>query len=220
MPYLHRPLHVDRLLAEAHVQLAASAEALDRVAHGVLVLSAAGRLLFANRAGQAILTSCDGLTFEGNRLRSTRPQDTATLAAAIAEAVRSTQGEGLGSAAVVTLGRPSGRRPLVVAVSPVAARPVLLDIDRPAAVVFVTDPDRAVLPDEALIRQALGLTPAEARLARLLAEGIDLDQAAARLRLTIHTARSRLKAIFHKTGTHRQVELVRLVLTSTSGAQM
>jgi DNA-binding CsgD family transcriptional regulator len=219
MPHLQRALELHRRLADADVQLTARADALDRVSHGVLVLSAAGRLVFANRAGEAILRDRDGLSFERGALQAARPQDTTRLHAAIAAAVATSQGTGLGAGGVVVLGRPSGRRALMLVVSPVAAGAMLMDIDPPAAVVFVTDPDRASLPDERVIGEALGLTPAEARLARLLAEGVDLEQAARRLTLTVQTARTRLKAIFEKTGCHRQAELVRLVLTTMAGVR-
>jgi DNA-binding CsgD family transcriptional regulator len=39
-----------------------------------------------------------------------------------------------------------------------------------------------------------------------------LHHVADRLRITPQTARSRLKVVFQKTNTHRQAELVRLVL--------
>jgi DNA-binding CsgD family transcriptional regulator len=58
-----------------------------------------------------------------------------------------------------------------------------------------------------------GLTPAEAALARLLAQGHSLTEAAAHLCVTRETTRSRLKNIFEKTQTHRQAELVRLLVT-------
>ena len=53
----------------------------------------------------------------------------------------------------------------------------------------------------------------EARLARLLADGLSLEQAAEMQGTKISTARSRLKHIFTKTGTNRQASLVRLILT-------
>jgi DNA-binding CsgD family transcriptional regulator len=56
------------------------------------------------------------------------------------------------------------------------------------------------------------LTPAEARLAALLAEGKHLDAAAALLGITLHTARTHLKRIFSKTAAQSQADLVRLVL--------
>ena len=61
------------------------------------------------------------------------------------------------------------------------------------------------------IGQAFDLTPAESRLAALLATGTSIASAAERLRISRETARNHLKAIFSKTGVHRQSELVTLV---------
>ena len=81
-----------------------------------------------------------------------------------------------------------------------------------AAVVSITDPEVTAVPDDVTLSQTFGLTPAEARLTRLLAEGTSLAEAAARLGLRRETARTRIKIIFEKTGTHRQAELVSLVM--------
>ena len=66
-------------------------------------------------------------------------------------------------------------------------------------------------PEPALLAGALGLTSAEARLASLLASGTSLEDAAAELHISRETARSQLKVVFAKTGTHRQSELVALL---------
>lgn len=62
-----------------------------------------------------------------------------------------------------------------------------------------------------LLAEAFRLTPSEIRLCRALTEG-SLAEAADRLGITRETARDRLKSVFHKTGTHRQAELVALLL--------
>jgi DNA-binding CsgD family transcriptional regulator len=71
-------------------------------------------------------------------------------------------------------------------------------------------------PSETVLRQALGLTPAEARLARALASGHDMEESAKLLGIRMTTARTQLRAIFGKSNTRRQAELVRL-LTRFSG---
>ena len=60
-----------------------------------------------------------------------------------------------------------------------------------------------------------GLAASEARLACLLASGDDLRTAGAKLNLTYATARTYMDRVFQKTQTHRQTDLVRLVLTLT-----
>lgn len=59
-----------------------------------------------------------------------------------------------------------------------------------------------------ILTKAYGLTRAEGRLASLLANGISLEDVAETLRISKETARNQLKAVFSKTGTHRQGELV------------
>lgn len=74
----------------------------------------------------------------------------------------------------------------------------------------------AATPDAETIQRLFGLTQGESRLAALLVRGLCLEEAASALGLTVATTRTRLKAIFEKTDTHRQAELVRLVLTSAA----
>lgn len=66
-------------------------------------------------------------------------------------------------------------------------------------------------PDLEDLQAAYGLSRSEARLALRLAAGESLRKAAEAESVTFETARSRLKSIFHKTSTNRQVELVLLI---------
>lgn len=66
-------------------------------------------------------------------------------------------------------------------------------------------------PDLTILRALFDLSPAESRLAALLATGIDLAGAAAQTGVQISTARTHLERIFEKTGCHRQGELVLLL---------
>ena len=78
---------------------------------------------------------------------------------------------------------------------------------------FVADSVRQAEPD--LLRDRFQLTPAEAALAVHLGQGEALADAAQALGIAYNTARSHLRAIFAKTGTHRQAELVTLLSVST-----
>jgi DNA-binding CsgD family transcriptional regulator len=66
-------------------------------------------------------------------------------------------------------------------------------------------------PKEALLANTFGLTPAEARVASIIAKGLNPERAAQQLRISKATARNQLKAVFAKTATHRQSELVALL---------
>ena len=58
-----------------------------------------------------------------------------------------------------------------------------------------------------------GLTAAEARLAAALAAGASIKDYAETAGISINTARWHLRQVLAKTGTKRQAELVRLLLT-------
>ena len=59
-----------------------------------------------------------------------------------------------------------------------------------------------------------GLTAAEASFTLDLLEGKGLSWAASQNGVSLNTARTHLKHVFEKTRTHRQAELVRLILRS------
>jgi DNA-binding CsgD family transcriptional regulator len=78
---------------------------------------------------------------------------------------------------------------------------------------LISDPSSLPRRRTSLMQQLYGLTPAESRLADLLLEGIEVREAAEHLHITIGTARFHLKRVLAKTGSHRQTELLRLMLS-------
>ena len=67
-------------------------------------------------------------------------------------------------------------------------------------------------PPEAILAKTFHLTPPEAKLACIIARGAPLQIAAREMEIPWETARNRLKSVFAKTYTHRQSELVALLL--------
>lgn len=81
---------------------------------------------------------------------------------------------------------------------------------RQLVLVIVTDlaPSAADTPDLSTLRAAFGLTPAEISFCQRLLLGESVSDAAELLGISVETARTRLKSIFHKTGTSRQGQLM------------
>ncbi|KUM25879.1 hypothetical protein AU467_23765 [Mesorhizobium loti] len=98
----------------------------------------------------------------------------------------------------------------LAAVSPNALAPC-------QAAVVVLDPDIRPLSPEDALRCCFGLTSAEAKLARKISTGEDLKAASNKLAISYETARNHLKAIFAKTDTHRQRELIALLARVANG---
>lgn len=86
-----------------------------------------------------------------------------------------------------------------------------------ASVVMLTREQRhAGEARTAVVQEQLHLSRGEARLAIELSEGRSIAEAAAKLNITIGTARSYSKSLYAKTGAQGQADLVRLVLTSVA----
>ena len=64
-----------------------------------------------------------------------------------------------------------------------------------------------------ILMRLYGLTKTEAKLVQLLVGGSTLDSAAQTLDISVNTARTHLKHVFHKTGINRQAELVHRIET-------
>jgi len=67
-------------------------------------------------------------------------------------------------------------------------------------------------PSAAILAKTFRLTPSEAKVACVIARGAPPDIAARELKISRETARNQLKSVFAKTGTHRQSELVAVLM--------
>jgi DNA-binding CsgD family transcriptional regulator len=109
--------------------------------------------------------------------------------------------------------------PVNVSVVPLRSRARLADVPwigfgRPVAIVTISDPDLARQRREEQLRRLFGLTNAEAALAAEILKGDGRRAAAQRCGITDGTAKTHLEHIFEKTGTRRQAELIRLLLSA------
>lgn len=83
---------------------------------------------------------------------------------------------------------------------------------RPVIMLLFYHPGSAPAIDADLLYAVFGLTPAECRIAILLAEGLSLKQIAQAQGTQHETVRKQLRSIYQKTATNRQPELIRLLL--------
>lgn len=95
----------------------------------------------------------------------------------------------------------------------VIATPSMADDGEITIVLYLFDAslERSVSHD--ILTRLYGLTKTEAKLAQLLVGGATLDSAAQLLEISVNTARTHLKHVFHKTGINRQAELVHRIET-------
>jgi DNA-binding CsgD family transcriptional regulator len=217
-PHLRRALKLRRTLIEARSAALVPQALFDGWAHAAFVLDRAGRVITMNRRAEALVAGGDGVAL--NRLgrpysfddRSSRALDAAIAACRTFSGAA--EDEALNG---ILLPRRNGGSPFHAMLWPIASA---CEFGLPAGpgriLLVVSDPDST--PPDAItwIARRFGLSPAEARLAGAVIDGMPLAEAAEQLGIQLSTARTRLKTIQAKTECHRQLDLVRLAMSVPS----
>jgi DNA-binding CsgD family transcriptional regulator len=212
VPHLSRALGVMYRLRDADLKLAVSLAALDRLSVGVVLLDGRGRIAHANGEAERILDARDGLSrgqgfvFATDAARAHWARVLPSLFDRSISAVPHFSD-------AVAVARPSGRSPLVLQAAPLGSTHAFAAPSEAAAVVFITDPERRTELDMAAMRDLYRTTPAEAGLAEWLCRGRTIAQAAVERGISEATARSQLGELFRKTGTSRQADLIRVLMS-------
>ena len=180
-------------------EVVALAEVVDSLSLGIFVVSIGGAIVHANAEARAILASNDMLCTVNGRLLATNPRTNPVLRDALIAAT-------LDRASVVLSMTSQGGMRHVVQVLPLRAP------DRCAAV-FVAKATFEGSPCPEIIRRAYGLTPTELRVLLAIVESGGVPQVAAALGIANSTVRTHLGRLFSKTGTSRQADLVKLVVS-------
>jgi DNA-binding CsgD family transcriptional regulator len=206
VPHLQQALRTQRALRQATHAESDLAAALDTVEHGIAVVESDGKVRDLNSAAVRILTRDDGLRITAGRITPSAPGAGATLNRALYRALDGPARSGDS----FTVERPSGAIPFIVHVVPLHVHDAR---GRNRALVVLIDPSHETEPSAALLQRLFHLTRTEAEIALRVARGVEPKQIAADLSVSITTVRTHLHRVFHKTGTHRQAELLRVLLT-------
>lgn len=213
LPHLERAVSIGFRLGTFGATQQMSFQMLDANPFAIVVLDETAHVIFVNRAARALISGQDGLVLSSNILSSRHLGDNARLQDLIGRALRLANGEAAEPAGAMHALRPSGKRPYTILVSPLCRTHFMLSRMRPAVCIAITDPEREAELPEKILRTLYGLAPAEVRLAGHIAGGKSVQDAADALGISYTTARTQLAAIFRKTATSRQGELVRLLLS-------
>jgi DNA-binding CsgD family transcriptional regulator len=192
--------------AVGRAALLTSTNALDLVRRPAIALSQLGFVIEVNRTAAALFD--DELRIRNRRL-IVGDREAAAAIDRLGDRLRITSDTVALTVAPIMVRR-KVLPPVIIQVLPVdgAARSPFLGA---RAILVLNDLARERRPELALLRQLFDFTAAEARLARLIAGGVSPEQAAETIGVVRETVRNQLKAIFAKTGTHRQSELVALL---------
>jgi DNA-binding CsgD family transcriptional regulator len=212
VPHLQRAARVTQQVEDSKLLLTAFSDMLEQSPTGVLIVDGNGKLLFANRSARLMAQAADSFVLRRDRIEASDSQQDAALQRLIAGAAGRIDRVDAARGGVMRLPRKSGKPGHVIAAAPLGGLTPWVETG-PVAFVLITDPDAAPVNASAVIRQLFGLGAAEARVAERLMMGDSPEQAAAALNIKTTTARWHLASLYRKTGTSRQAQLVRLLLS-------
>lgn len=216
LPHIKRAIELHSRLDRMESERTLYATTVDRMLLGTVVFDETGTIMRVNRAAEEILKQNDGLCISGGHLEASYGQENRHLQTLIRRALADNASSTSGIGQAISITRPSARAKLGIAVRANPLSEWAEGRHRPAVTVFIRDPEQKSMASRDVIQQLFELTPAEASLALLLADGMTLDEAADKLDIRKNTARAHLRSIFAKTGVTRQTSLVRLLLGSVT----
>lgn len=187
---------------------------LELSPHAVFILDERGMVRRGNPAADRLLAERAGLYVAHGRLSALRADDARRLDTLLAAASSDDAATRSGGSMALRTSRRA--LPLPVTVTPVRSERLAVFGQRPSVLVCVADAERPPGPSESQLRESFGLTPAEARVAMAVLDGVTAREAADRLGVSFHTVRHQIQSVLDKTGAKRRAELVALL----SGTEM
>ena len=211
-PHLAKAFRLQRILESAADNTRALLTGIAQFDFGVIALDGEGRIANLSPPAKHLLDQQDGIRIHASRLEATNLAENSKLQEMLAISKQTWAHPHQPNDNTLLLSRKSGRKPLQLVVFPFVSSGLLVE-DHPQVLVFLSDPSSKPASRAAVLRALYGLTPTESRLADLLLQGFEVREAADHLQTTLETARFHLKRVLAKTGSRRQTELMRLMLS-------
>jgi len=210
-PHLRQAFRLHQTLRRHEQSEAGIDVALDYSDTAMFFLDATGRLLRGNARAIRLLSEGNGLVLSKGQLQASIPGEAKRFRQLVMATCATGAGRNQFPGGFMLLQRPE-LRPLGCRIVPFRSDKSLLEV-LCCAILFVGDPDQRPSSRSDALRLLYRLTPSEAQLADLLLAGETISNAAEKRQIKRESARTQLKTILHKTGTNRQSELIRLLLS-------
>jgi DNA-binding CsgD family transcriptional regulator len=212
LPHLQRALMLHSQFARMQATVLGLDAALDAFGHAVFGLDHHGRVIFANRQAEKMVRSGDAIRVFDKKLCAVIHEENRKLQLVVSDVLAHGTGISNHSGIHLLIARRSRESSLRVTATPFRSQ-LPGTSTQLVALVFVSDAaDRPQSRGQAL-RALYALSPTESRVADLLLQGLEVKEVANAIGITLETARFHTKRVLAKTGTRRQAELMRLMLS-------
>jgi DNA-binding CsgD family transcriptional regulator len=216
-PHVRRAATIGRLLNRRKLETRDLSETLDMLDGAIFLLDSQATVLHCNSGARLLLANHpDAISILGGRVRAAHARTRDVLDDALAKA---SQGDGaLGTNGLAIMFGGTEERTLVGTLMSLVdgSRRAVGGSYRAVAALVIRELQFDNPTSVDVLRSHYGLTPREVAVVAGVVELGGVPQVASFMGLTGATVRSHLKAIFRKTGTCRQADLVKLVASTAS----
>ena len=208
--HIEKSLRLSIRLIDAEKTSEGLGRALAALNVAVFTLDSLGRVLFANAKAEGLIgTSCQ---LQQRVLRIGDGADRSRLDHAIQAAIADEPSKRFQFRPLM-VPQAEGERPIAVYLLPITDAANLEEafLSNARVIVLIIDPNNGDPADPAVLRELLGITMGEARVASWTATGLKARETATKLGISEETVRTVLKQIYAKTHISRQSELSALI---------
>jgi DNA-binding CsgD family transcriptional regulator len=213
LPHLRQALEIHRVLNVTQQRLSGAEAMADASPTAALLMTRQGLVAHTNRAARSLLQRESAtLALHEGLLTAKEAHSRVLLRQFLLSAMLPSRPRPEAQQVrTLSLPRGSGSQPLQLMASPLSS-------DRHGdngaeLLLLITDPDQPVSFPDDVLRSLYCLTPSETDIANGLLLGYTLEELAGLRRCQVGTVRNQIKSILHKTGTARQGDLIRLLMS-------
>lgn len=210
-PHVRRAVLISNAIESKTAQAKGFADVLNGLNAGVFFVDEAGRIVHANDRGKDLLATRDVLHAASGNLILREPRCNKAMSKVIAAATAGDMAVGSGATAISLTSR-DGQRYVMHALALTSGARGLANVSRGAvAALFLRKEGLETPPEPEVVAKAFGLTASELRVLLAIVAFSGVAAAAEALGIAKTTVKTHLCQLFAKTGTRRQVDLVKLV---------
>jgi DNA-binding CsgD family transcriptional regulator/PAS domain-containing protein len=212
VPHAHRALRINQAIDSSRSTAATFSDALDGLSAGIFLLDAGGRIVHANAAGGEMLGAEDFLCSVNGQLVTRNGQANQALREIFAGNAVALGVKGISLALIAH----DGERYVAHLLPLTAAARAATGATYGAVAALFVRKVALDIPGGELLARAFHLTPAELRVLLALSEVGGVAAVANAVGISEATVKTHLQRLFAKTGTNRQIDLVKLILAHAS----
>jgi len=203
--HFQRALNISHRLQHLEQNTQVAASIINRLPVGIITIENDMTIKTINTHAKALLEQKKTLFIQNNKITCTSKQQTQQLQQIIHDCIHQEKNNAGNHLQIQDTNNTYS----------LWVQPTTTAHEQPFTTIYITSSQ--IKPEYSVrsLQDAFGLTYAEAKLVKKMTNGSNnLNEAAASLSISIHTARTQIKKVFEKTCTNSQLELVKKVLTS------